>query len=341
MLNFHRTAGRTPNYLGRREQRRLLIWVLAIGIPVILIVQAIDFWRSADLPAAKRDDGAAIDPRLPERPSLALDAFTIEPEVDLDELPAEAGADATGDPHTRYFRGVIPAYLKSVRDDTPSRRSDQDASYNLLSVLKRNDLRDLKAASLGDVTYVQLYRQPETYRGRLVDLRGVVRRAHRIELPENHAGVTHYYQLWLFTPDSGEHPLVVYSLELPDRFPTGMKIHERVDLTGFFFKRVAYGAQGGGMTAPMLLTNSVQWNSVPPPTAEERQAVNEQWLTWLFSIAVAAVVVLAIVMWRVNSALRRPIIPRSELSPAEAEAIGREPTESVEEHLRNLSQQDS
>ena len=51
-----------------------------------------------------------------------------------------------------------------------------------MDILNRTDPETLNKASLGPVSYAQLFRQPNQYRGRLVTVSGVVRRANRLEL---------------------------------------------------------------------------------------------------------------------------------------------------------------
>ncbi|MCC7083618.1 MAG: hypothetical protein IT427_01270 [Pirellulales bacterium] len=337
MLQFHRTAGTPPNYLAWREQRKLLLWVLLIGLPPIAVLRVVDRWRAAELdsqnPAA---DAAPIDPRLPTpSPALpALGAFTIEPEQRENNQQNNRIDD-------RYFRGVMPNYLESVRDDTPSRPADQDACLNLLQVLHRATDAELKQASLGLVTYVQLFRQPEVYRGRLVDLRGTVRRAHPIPLPKNQSGLTQYYQLWLFTKDSGTNPFIVYALDLPAGFPIGTKLREPVELTGFFFKRVAYSAAGGGMTAPMLLAKTVAWNGA---ALAEKADANEKLQTrmkWTLGIAVVTAIALVGAMWQLNRTMRRPFIRRAEMSAEAASALQDADLPTVEDQLQRLAREQS
>jgi hypothetical protein len=334
LLQFHRTAEAPPNYLAWREQRKVLLWVLLIGVPMIAGLRAWDLWNAA--PARPADEEAKIDPSLPwTNHSLTLDSFTAEPLAEHRE--AEPQENHNDD---KFFRGVIPSYLESVRDDTLSRQADQDAFFNLFQTLNRAPIDELKAASLGPTTYVQLFRQPEAYRGRLVDLRGTVRRAHRRPLKENHTGLTHNYQLWFFPVDNPNNPIVVYSLDLPEGFPIGMKINEPVELTGFFLKRVAYGAQAGGMTAPMVLAKTVQWKASSPQDKAEAADRAKNRMQWLAGIAVIGTVVLAVVMWQLNRSLRRPMTRRGEMPDGAVGALHDADVTTVEEDLQRLSREE-
>lgn len=332
MLEFNRTAGAPRNFLAWREQRKLLLWVLLIGVPMIVTLRAYDLWQSASV--RRPAEEAPIDPRLPEsgRSIPALDTFTAAatPEIDP-EKPAEPRRDPD-----KYFPGVMPNYLESVRDDTPSRPADQDACFNLLQTLERATDHELKSASLGPVTYVQLYRQPDAYRGRLVDLRGSVRRVEQIPLPENRTGLTKYYRLWL-RPDDSTNPIIVYTIELPEGFPVGEKVREPIKLTGFFFKRVAYAAHSGGITAPMLLAKSVDWQAPSPQERAAAVAQSKNRLQWLMGIALVGSIVLVGAMWWLSRLSRRPMIKRPEASAESIDALHHADITTVEEDLRRLS----
>ncbi len=337
MLQFHRTAKAPPNYLAWRQQRKLLLWVLLIGVPIIALLRIWDL-RRTEAPQSAAAEGAKIDPRLPESTPLpTLDAFTAEPVTEHDQT---GKSHSEQDASTKFFRGVIPEYLKSVRDDTPSRPADHDACFNLFQALHRADVGELKTASLGKKSYVQLFRQPEAYRGKLVDLRGTVRRAHQLPLAKNHTGLTHNYELWLFTEDSQTNPIIVYALDLPEEFPTGMKIHEPVELTGFFFKRVAYGAKGGGMTAPTVLTKTVDWKAPSPAERTATASESRQRLQWLMGVAVFGIILLTVVMWQLNRSTRRPILQRASMSADTVEVLQDADVLTVQEELERLARKE-
>lgn len=338
MLQFHRTAKAPPNYLAWRQQRKLLLWVLLIGIPIIALLRIGDL-RHAEAPQPAAAEDAKIDPSLPDHShaSPTLDTFTAEPAIEHREIELSASKAKNSN---KFFRGVIPEYLESVRDDTPSRPADHDACFNLFQALNRANRDELKAASLGKASYVQLFRQPEAYRGKLVDLRGTVRRAHRLPLVKNHTGLTHNYELWLFTEDSQANPIIVYALDLPEGFPTGMKIHEPIELTGFFFKRVAYGAKGGGMTAPTVLAKTVEWKA--PSPAQRTTTANEsrQRLQWLMGAAVFGIILLTFLMWRLSRPTRRPILHRAPMSAETVEVLQDADVLTVQEELGRLAREE-
>lgn len=262
MLDFRQASRRQP-YWTRRQQ------LIALGV---VVLAGIIFGVSRDWGgwlkflgatgghngSATRSDrsASAIDTRVPSRP---LDREL--PGTFLSPLGPEAIREPA--PPSRYFPGVMPSYLESIRDDSPFAHAEKDAWFNLLNVLQKTDIRKLTQASTGRVTFVQLYRQAEEYRGELVTVRGVLRAAYRVTAPKNDYGIKNYYQTWLTPDDSPDNVEVVYVLRLPPRFPTGDGLAEDVEITGFSFKRWVYRAKDTLRSAPVLLAQTVQWQKRP------------------------------------------------------------------------------
>lgn len=209
---------------------------------------------------ASSDDGKkenfAVDTRIPSR-SLERE----EPGTFLSPLSEEPKAEPASP--SRFFRGVMPSYLQSVRDDCPFRATEKDAWFNLLDVLQKTDLATLKNASTGRVTFVQLYRQSEEYRGELVTVRGTLRWAHRVTAPKNDCGIQNYYQTWITPDDNPDNVEAIYCLQLPPGFPTGKNLSESVEVTGFYYKRWVYRATDTLRTTPVILAQTVERQKRP------------------------------------------------------------------------------
>jgi hypothetical protein len=265
-LDFQR-GPRPRNYLARREQRRLLLLVLLLGLVVILALEArkpkhyrwllAEGASRAGGPAGTESAGTAgpVDTRVPPRESR-------------DEIPgtflSPGPARADEDPSSRYFPGVRPGLLGSVRDNKPLRPAEWEAWLHLFDVLQQSDEATLAAASTGPTTLVQLLEQSDEFRGELVTTRGIVRRAHPAMPPENEYGLTGYYQTWLWPGDQPDEPMAVWCLELPDGFPTGLEIAEDAEVTGFYLKLWAYkSADGNVRRAPLLLAKTIHWRPAP------------------------------------------------------------------------------
>jgi hypothetical protein len=214
----------------------------------------------------------------------------------LAETPAEPAAihvpaEKPVRPAAEYFAGVKPELLQAVRDDTVFRGAEHEAFFHLLETLHDTDAKTLDAASRGPTAFVQLYQQPDEYRGKLVTIRGTVRGVFPLQAARNDFGIERYYQTWIFPYDNASFPLVVYVLDLPQGFPVAERTQEEVELTGFFFKRWAYRAQDAIRSAPLLLAKTVRWES-PPPAAT--QPVD---LVFVGGIVACALLIAAIVVW--------------------------------------------
>ncbi len=265
MISFQ-DGPKPRNYLSRREQRRLLFLVLGLGLVVILMFEArkAKNWQLfADLDG---DNGPKAVGFLP---------------ADMEN--GEDGPDpalAVG-----LFPGVDEKLLEAITDNTRFRDEENPAWFNLLGVLRRADESDLRRAAIGRVSWLQLNEQSHEYRGELVTVQGTIRRAHRVAAAKNDEGIDGYYQIWLQPDDNPKQPIVVYCLQPPEAFPTGMELVECARVTGFYFKRWLYLGKEDLQTAPVLLAKTVDWQEKPAAENNIPAAFNSIY----FLIAAAAV----------------------------------------------------
>ncbi len=111
--------------------------------------------------------------------------------------------------------------------------------------------------------FVDVFRNPSHWQGRLITLRGHVRQV------ITHPGDSTLFQgqplheLWLYTEDSQHIPTVIVTPSLPQDFPVGSDLIESVTVTGCFFKMYAYRSQDEGRLAPLVLAGHVQWKPSP------------------------------------------------------------------------------
>ena len=292
MLDFRHPTERqkSPGPLGRRG----LLWlILLLGVVFILFedlrrpggCQWLD--RLSEASPKAPDEG--IDNRLPASKEPDADSFIIGPPRSEAKKPAHEEKDTAPN--------IDRAMLASIRDDTIYSASERDSSLYLLDILNRTSREALQQASLGMVSYAQLFRQPNYYRGRLVTIAGVVHRVNPIGLPENKYDLREYYQLWIFMDNNSASPVVVYCLQLPDKFPVGMEVSEEAEVTGFFFKREAYSSADGLRTAPAILAKTLEWKQRSAQPAEP--AVNAGDISLVLAIAVILALLAAwYVYWR-------------------------------------------
>jgi hypothetical protein len=258
VANFRQSA-MAPNYLGRREQRRLLVMFGLLGLVfyAMYIAQKPEtwYWMWGGPEAARNWNNLS-----PEAEQVAA----IDTRLKLEESEGVAGGFMAPAPKAlppgEYFPGVDPDLLAEIRDDTVFRGAEHEAFFHLMNVLHETEARQLAAASRGPTAFVQLYEQPDHYRGKLVTVRGTLLRAFLLPAPKNDYGIEEYYQTWIRPHDNRANPMVIYVLKIPAGFPTGMNLSEEIECTGFFYKRWAYKAADSIRTAPLLLASTVEWN---------------------------------------------------------------------------------
>jgi len=242
--------------------------VMTLGLVVAMMVKAAQpstwawLWAGKDAQSqateAPTESPVAYDTRVrPARPEqLPLDTF-ISPA----EKPSAAGQ--SGD----HFPGLRPELFSSIRDHAVFRGAENESWYNFLTVLRDADEADLQQASIGRVGFVQLFEQPSVYRGKVISVKGIAKRAFDLQAPQNDHGIQSYYQLWLQPEGGPTSPIVIYTLELPADFPSSRvagsnearDIYEPIEVTGFFYKNWAYSTGSEILSAPMVMAKNVTW----------------------------------------------------------------------------------
>ena len=128
------------NYLSRRQQWRLLLLVMSLGLVLLLMSEARDPTNWAWV-AGPGEGGNAS-------------SWTL--------APAGSAGRSTGEESVGgYFPGVKPGYFDDVRDDTLLRSQEHDAWFHLFEILETTDEAELWRESIGPVTYRQLFRQSQ------------------------------------------------------------------------------------------------------------------------------------------------------------------------------------
>ncbi len=248
-----------PNYFRRSVQYRLLMIVFSLMLVVVLMSEAAKpsnwIWLTGTPPPSSSEpsEDSQIDPRLGTPVTNPPGVFTIEPQI------PKASVDAK----TKFPLGVDPTRFEAVKDDTLFRSNESGLWYDTLSSLRDASPEELESIVFQSAGFTQLYRQPDHYRGQPVQVSGTVRRAQRVAARKNEQGIEEYWQCWLF-PSGTTNPIVVYALEMPESFPEGMAMTEAATFDGFFFKRWAYVASGGTMSAPLVLARTAKWEPEIP-----------------------------------------------------------------------------
>jgi len=238
---------------------------------------------------------------------------------------------------------LVALTTAQIEDDTVFRPAEREILFHLQAEVRDAEPQELKQRSLGQVTYLQLFKQPKEYRGRVVSVKGTVRLAYRVQAPANHLGIKEHFVYWIY-PDGGpSSPIVVYALEAPAGFPAiadrdldrkTTKLREDVTVTGVFFKRWAYPAQEGATyTAPMLLARVPAWRPNTLDLTAGRAGLSRLELGAAVIAALLMAACITAVLWYRTHRPR----PADEFAPpniADLQNIKLRPT--THEALRNL-----
>ena len=185
--------------------------------------------------------------------------------------PAATAVESSGQAHLQpgadrgWPEGLAPDLLREVRDNSHFRRAEQPAWFALWRLLRDSSSEHLRRQSLGEVSYLQLARQTDAYRGRLVDVKGTIRRASRVTAPTNDLSITGYTQCWLRPDTSDAQPIVLYVLDWPESLPEAVDLEIRAQATGIVYKRWSYLGAEAMEVAPVVLAKTV--SLLPPPPA--------------------------------------------------------------------------
>lgn len=303
VLDFRPKKASAPNYLGRGEQRKLLMLVGLLGMVWIVMRQAKDPgpWErffGAGNQEAKLAVGGANDPKIDPRIPAAAPGQS--------DVPAGAVRIVEGAEKVAWEKlsDIDPRQFGAVRDDTYWLAREHVLFFSLFDVLSRSTDEELAKASLGPVGFTQIYRQSAEYRGRIVSLRGTVHIATRVKAPENTPGARDYTTL-VFEPTDRSEVMVIHTLEVPPEFPIAEKTRELVTLEAIFFKRWAYANQDEVRVAPVFLARSVRWE--PRSVAGEAPARPTVSMGWTILAAVLfAALTLAVIYAATRKAKQTP-----------------------------------
>jgi hypothetical protein len=159
-------------------------------------------------------------------------------------------------------------------------------------------------------TFVDLYRAPEAYHGRLVTFHGHVRRLVSYPAGKNDLGFEQLHEAWLYTDEAQQNPVVVVCTELPPQVPVGSDILiDFVSATGYFFKRYGYNDRNGEPRfAPLILARRLEWT--PPPQ-------RTHWISpaAAFGLTVGAGFVIVALWWRSTKRTRIAIHHATDDAP--------------------------
>ena len=176
------------------------------------------------------------------------------------------------------------------------RVTESESYYRVLDHARRVDGAELKAAASRFLSsrreaskdaatrrlpvdefpvFVDLYNnvgRPEVYLGKPLTVRGHVRRVVEMPAGENDFGIEVLYEVWLFTADGQQHPVVLVVTSVPAGLLEEVARLQAADRpvaidgvsgSGYFFKMYGYPAGDAYRFAPLVLGGTLDWSPVP------------------------------------------------------------------------------
>lgn len=273
-----------------RERWRL--WLLFAAACLVVF-----FMRFLQEPQTVKKIDSLFTPSTPKEPAVqSPHGSIVNSEVAiLSPMPTELDQPRTA-PVVNSSKSTA-VDLSAVKDNTYFRVEENAAWFRTLKHLQTLSAKYLNQESLGEITYAQFIKQPDTYRGKIVSITGTAMREETIKAPTNDMGIDEYHRLVIRPTGGGVWPFVVYSLDLPAKFPRGDDIHADMHVDGIFFKNWSYAWQDGLGLAPVILANNVNWqpNIVTPI---KQQNVNWQNIATAIVIGAAIASFVGWFVWR-------------------------------------------
>ncbi len=205
---------------------------------------------------------------------------------------------------TQLQRTLDQRALDLVRDNSVLLSEENEAWFRLWERLTSDELAG-SAPQPKAATYIQLFSQPNEYRGQLVKVHGLARMAYHARAVKNPFGIDGYYVFAVLPAEGGDNPLIVYCRDVPKGFPEikdrdvdrqTTSLREEMHFTGYYFKRWAYQSRGGPNLAPLLIAKVTDWT---PRTTLTTQADSPPQFG-VFAMAIIGLALLATgFAWRV------------------------------------------
>ena len=142
--------------------------------------------------------------------------------------------------------------------------------------------------------FVDLFQNPDAYRGRPVSLHGVLRKLTKFDPGKNTLGIEEAYEGWLYTDDGQSNPTVIIFTSKPQKLAVGGDLTEEILVTGYFLKMYGYEAQDVTRKAPLLLAGEVAWRPSPEKYVAKQLSLETYLLVGF------VVLMVAYAMWQSN-----------------------------------------
>jgi hypothetical protein len=252
----------------------------------------------------------------------------------------------------------IPEYLLKhgvIRDRTDMATGvpEYDAYWRILVQAHYTSEKAFAKAARHDLTYFNLFNEPERYRGQVVRVSGRLIRLVGYPAPDEAraAGAADLYEGWIMTDAFGENPVCVAFTDLPPGLTVDnrRKYNDPVTFAGYFYKRYRYKAGDSKKAnefrdAPLLIGHSIGGRFNGPTDGDDDA---ESWghnLIWVFVSVVAGTLlgVMGLTFWfrYYDRRIRHRLLAsrNREFVPPTAERLG-QVNESATNDSRNSGEQ--
>ncbi len=275
---MRRLRDHRPSTLFRgSELPRLLTLVIMLGVLVMLIGLARDpnTWRWL-----APDAGGEPAEHLVAGADNAGNVVAPDP---------AAGGPTDQDP---VERDAAREEFQAVTDKTPLAVEEMPAYWRLMAWQQRQTTGSMLKRAQQDVSFRQLWQQPQASRGELVRIPIHLRRTAKIDsLEENALGLATAYEVWGWNTDSQPYWYWLVCPQLPPGMPSGNSIYAEATFVGYFLKLLPYEDHQGQTLATPLLIGRLVWH----PTAANPLARRDEW-TWPWYLA-GVLMVLFVARW--------------------------------------------
>lgn len=313
-----RSKGKPKGQILAREQRRITLSIIGVGVVLFLIVAS---GRSAWL-TGLFSDPPPVAKKLPRVSEALLGQNNLLPD-EIDFVRPEASAEtenyasmidkrgatemeSTAIPDSSAIGDVPQTLTRLIRDDVIGvLASETQAWFGTLRLAEKIPTEDYYQVPEGQ--FALFMDSPQSCRGKPFLIRGRLQRLLKAPLPASAEtfGIRSAYDAWISTRDSGNQLVHVVALSADASLPRQLytpKSAPDVELTGYFFKREGYaakGADGQGDLAltPLILAGKIRY--LPPRVVVTRADEMNPWLAW---IGVAVCIGVLIIVWQFHSA---------------------------------------
>ncbi len=149
-------------------------------------------------------------------------------------------------------------------------------------------------------TFIDLFKNPLKYHGKVVTVHGHALKLIDVAAGKNDFGLETVWEVWLYTDDSQNNPVVAVVSSIPDGIPRGQEIRvDNISITGFFFKNYLYEAQDQQRFAPMLLGHKLEWSPPSPPAPP----LVPPWIT--YSLVIVGMTCGVTLLWYISKSDRK------------------------------------